>query len=49
MVYAVTDKEFGARGGVTCFLVEKDTPGDPRISGRFVYRKWRLTFKVGLG
>ena len=27
MVYAVTDKELGARGGVTCFLVEKDTPG----------------------
>ena len=27
MVYAVTDKELGARGGVTCFLVEKGTPG----------------------
>ena len=27
MVYAVTDKELGARGGVTCFLVDMDTPG----------------------
>jgi len=27
MVYAVTDKELGARGGVSCFLVDKDTPG----------------------
>ena len=27
MVYAVTDKKLGARGGVSCFLVEKDTPG----------------------
>jgi len=27
MVFAVTDKELGARGGVTCFLVEKGTPG----------------------
>lgn len=27
MVYAVTDKELGARGGVTCFLVDKDAPG----------------------
>jgi len=27
MVYAVTDKELGARGGVACFLVEKGTPG----------------------
>ncbi len=27
MVYAVTDKQLGARGGVTCFLVEKGTPG----------------------
>ncbi len=27
MVYAITDKELGARGGVTCFLVEKGTPG----------------------
>jgi acyl-CoA dehydrogenase len=27
MVYAVTDRKLGARGGVTCFLVEKGTPG----------------------
>ncbi|UCD57447.1 MAG: acyl-CoA dehydrogenase family protein [Candidatus Hydrogenedentota bacterium] len=27
MVYAVTDKTLRARGGVTCFLVEKGTPG----------------------
>ncbi len=27
MVFAVTDKSLGARGGVTCFLVEKGTPG----------------------
>ncbi|MBI2890773.1 MAG: acyl-CoA dehydrogenase family protein [Nitrospirae bacterium] len=27
MVFAVTDKEKRARGGITCFLVEKGTPG----------------------
>ncbi|MBI4831815.1 MAG: acyl-CoA dehydrogenase family protein [Candidatus Lindowbacteria bacterium] len=27
MVFAVTDRKLGARGGVTCFLVEKGTPG----------------------
>lgn len=27
MVFAVTDKALGPRGGVTCFLVEKGTPG----------------------
>ena len=27
MVYAVTDKEKGVRGGTTCFLVDRDTPG----------------------
>ncbi|MFA5055030.1 MAG: acyl-CoA dehydrogenase family protein [Dehalococcoidia bacterium] len=27
MVFAVTDKEKGTRGGTTCFLVDRDTPG----------------------
>lgn len=27
MVFAVTDRGKGARGGVTCFLVDRDTPG----------------------
>ncbi|MEA1958643.1 MAG: acyl-CoA dehydrogenase family protein [Chloroflexota bacterium] len=27
IVFAVTDKEKGVRGGVTCFLVDRDTPG----------------------
>jgi acyl-CoA dehydrogenase len=27
MVFAVTDKAKGVRGGVTCFLVDRDTPG----------------------
>jgi len=27
MVFAVTNPELGARGGITCFLVDKETPG----------------------
>ncbi len=27
IVFAVNDKEKGGRGGITCFIVEKDTPG----------------------
>ena len=27
IVFAVTDKEKGAKGGITCFLVDRDTPG----------------------
>ena len=27
MTFAVTDEELGARGGITCFLVDKDQPG----------------------
>ncbi len=27
MVFAVTDEARGARGGITCFLVDRDTPG----------------------
>lgn len=27
MVFAVTDPNLGARGGITCFLVDRDTPG----------------------
>lgn len=27
MVFAVTDEQRGARGGITCFLVDKGTPG----------------------
>ena len=27
MVFAVTDEKLGARGGITCFLVDKETPG----------------------
>jgi acyl-CoA dehydrogenase len=33
MVFAVTDREKGARGGVTCFLVDRDTPGFTTTGG----------------
>ncbi len=43
IVMAVTDKSKGARGGISAFLVERDTPGFnilrriPMIGGRFTY------------
>ncbi len=43
IVMAVTDKEKGARGGISAFLVDKDTPGFnvlrriPMIAGAFTY------------
>ena len=33
MVFAVTDREKGARGGVTCFLVDRDIPGFTMTGG----------------
>ena len=33
MVFAVTDREKGTRGGTTCFLVDKDTPGFTVVGG----------------
>jgi acyl-CoA dehydrogenase len=33
MVFAVTDREKGVRGGVTCFLVDRDTPGFTTTGG----------------
>ncbi len=27
MVFAMTDEKLGPRGGITCFLIDKDTPG----------------------
>ena len=43
MVFAVTDKEKGADGGVTCFLVDRDRGGPPRRSTRWASgdrRRW---------
>jgi len=43
IVMAVTDKDKGARGGISAFLVDRDTPGFnvlrqiPMIGGRFTY------------
>ncbi|MGE0660348.1 MAG: acyl-CoA dehydrogenase family protein, partial [Reyranellaceae bacterium] len=43
IVMAVTNKEKGARGGISAFLVDRDTPGFnvlrriPMIGGRFTY------------
>lgn len=34
VVFAFTDPEEGPRGGVTCFLVDKDTPGFSVMGGR---------------
>lgn len=33
MVFAVTDREKGVRGGITCFLVDRDTPGFTATGG----------------
>ena len=34
VVFAITDSEKGVRGGVTCFLVDSDTPGFSVIGGK---------------
>ena len=40
MVFAITDREKGIRGGTTCFLVDKDIPGFTVVGGG-ERRGWR--------